>query len=84
MIGRVHFTEKVILEQRLEAGGELGVPYIQKKHIQRENNQCRCPKEEVCLASLKPVSWRCTRRPVHLGTPSQGRVEKEVREVTDS
>lgn len=72
MIGRVHFTEKVILEQRLEAGGELGVSYIQKKHIQRENNQCRCPKEEVCLASLRPVSLEVYQEASALGHPEPG------------
>lgn len=49
-------TEKVILEQRFERGGELGMACIWKRHIpDGENNQCKCPKEAACLACLRSV-----------------------------
>lgn len=67
-VGRVPLTDKVSSEQRFEAGQEVGMACIWKKHIPGgENNQYHHPKEEACGAYLRPAD---------LGTLSQGRKKR--------
>lgn len=70
LIGRVHLIKKVILEQRLEVGGEVGMAYIGRKNIPAgENNQYKYTKEEACLAYLRPVNLRVNQEASEPGAP---------------
>lgn len=70
LIGRIHFTKKVILEQRLEVGGEVGMACIGRKNIPAgENNQYKYTKKEACLTYLRAVNMKVNQAASELGAP---------------
>lgn len=83
-VGRASLMEQVILEQRLNGSGERGMACVQEKHVLGgEDRLYQCPKEDACLACLRPVNQEVCQEPRPLGALSQGRAEKEVREITE-
>lgn len=68
LIGRVHLTKKVILEQRLEVDGKVGMACIWRKNTPAgENNQYKYTKKEACLAFLRPVNLKVNQKASEAG-----------------